>query len=87
MHWAIEADKLVKQYGNIKALDQVSLCVQQGEIFGFLGPNGAGKTTFIKILLNLSFADKGIAKIFSTDSKKVAARDKIGFLPETPYFY
>ena len=87
MHWAIEADKLVKQYGNIKALDQVSLRVQQGEIFGFLGPNGAGKTTFIKILLNLSFADKGIAKIFSTDSKKVAARDKIGFLPETPYFY
>jgi len=87
MHWAIEAVNLVKQYGNVKALDQVSLRVQQGEIFGFLGPNGAGKTTFIKILLNLSFADKGIAKIFSTDSKKVAARHKIGFLPETPYFY
>lgn len=87
MHWAIEADNLIKQYGNTKALDQVSLRVQQGEIFGFLGPNGAGKTTFIKILLNLSFADSGIAKIFNTDSKKVAARQKIGFLPETPYFY
>lgn len=87
MHWAIEADNLIKQYGNTKALDQVSLRVQQGDIFGFLGPNGAGKTTFIKILLNLSFADSGIAKIFNTDSKKVAARQKIGFLPETPYFY
>ena len=87
MNWAIEADNLIKQYGNTKALDQVSLRVQQGDIFGFLGPNGAGKTTFIKILLNLSFADSGIAKIFNTDSKKVAARQKIGFLPETPYFY
>ena len=87
MNWAIEADNLIKQYGNTKALDQVSLRVQQGDIFGFLGPNGAGKTTFIKILLNLSFADSGIAKIFNTDSKKVAARQKVGFLPETPYFY
>ena len=87
MNWAIEADNLIKQYGNTKALDQVSLRVQQGDIFGFLGPNGAGKTTFIKILLNLSFADSGIAKIFNTNSKKVAARQKIGFLPETPYFY
>jgi ABC-2 type transport system ATP-binding protein len=87
MNWAIEADNLIKEYGNTKALDQVSLRVQQGDIFGFLGPNGAGKTTFIKILLNLSFADSGIAKIFNTDSKKVAARQKVGFLPETPYFY
>jgi ABC-2 type transport system ATP-binding protein len=87
MNWAIEADNLIKQYGNTKALDQVSLRVQQGDIFGFLGPNGAGKTTFIKILLNMSFADSGIAKIFNTDSKKVAARQKVGFLPETPYFY
>ncbi len=87
MNWAIEADNLIKQYGNTKALDQVSLRVQQGDIFGFLGPNGAGKTTFIKILLNMSFADSGIAKIFNTDSKNVAARQKVGFLPETPYFY
>jgi ABC-2 type transport system ATP-binding protein len=87
MQWAIEADNLVKQYGNIKALNQVSLRVQQGEIYGFLGPNGAGKTTFIKILLNLSFADKGSAKLLGIDSKKVAARKNVGFLPETPYFY
>jgi len=51
MNWAIEADNLIKQYGNTKALDQVSLQVQQGDIFGFLGPNGAGKTTFIKFCL------------------------------------
>jgi ABC-2 type transport system ATP-binding protein len=87
MNFAIESDNLIKQYGNTKALDQVSLRVQPGDIFGFLGPNGAGKTTFIKILLNLSFADSGNAKIFNTDSKKVAARQKVGFLPETPYFY
>jgi len=87
MIWAIEADNLIKQYGNTKALDQVSLRVQQGDIFGFLGPNGAGKTTFIKILLNMSFADSGIAKTFNTNSNKVAARQKVGFLPETPYFY
>jgi ABC-2 type transport system ATP-binding protein len=87
MNFAIDAHNLTKQYGNIKALDQVNLRVEQGEIFGFLGPNGAGKTTFIKILLNLSFADRGCAKIYNTDSTKVAARRHIGFLPETPYFY
>ena len=87
MNFAIDAHNLTKQYGNIKALDQVNLRVEQGEIFGFLGPNGAGKTTFIKILLNLCFADSGIARIFNTDSRKVSARQNIGFLPETPYFY
>lgn len=87
MNWAIETDKVSKQYGNIKALDQVSLQVARGEIFGFLGPNGAGKTTFLKILLNLSFADAGSAKLFGIDSRKVAARNKVGFLPEISCFY
>jgi ABC-2 type transport system ATP-binding protein len=87
MQWPIEAEDIVKNYGTTRALDQVSVRVAHGEIFGFLGPNGAGKTTFIKILLNLSFADAGQVKLLGVESNNVASRQKVGFLPEAPYYY
>ncbi len=87
MNWAIETDNVSKRYGNVTALDRVNLQVAPGEIFGFLGPNGAGKTTFIKILLNLCFADAGSAKLYGIDSRNVSARKNVGFLPETSFFY
>ncbi|MGB9893215.1 MAG: ABC transporter ATP-binding protein [Candidatus Saccharicenans sp.] len=70
-----------------QVLKGVSFQVNEGEIFGYLGPNGAGKTTTIKCILNLIFPDAGKITIFGEDSLKPRARQKVGFLPENPYFY
>jgi ABC-2 type transport system ATP-binding protein len=61
--------------------------VQSGEIFGFLGPNGAGKTTTLKLLMQLIFPTAGRAEILGRPLGDVAARHRIGYLPENPYFY
>ncbi|MBC7364069.1 MAG: ABC transporter ATP-binding protein [Candidatus Aminicenantes bacterium] len=70
-----------------QVLKGVSFYVNEGEIFGYLGPNGAGKTTTIKCILNLIFPEAGEIKIFGEDSLRPRARQKVGFLPENPYFY
>jgi len=68
-------------------LDGLSLTVRRGEIFGFLGPNGAGKTTTLKILLGLVRASSGRVLLLGEPAGNVATRRRIGFLPESPYFY
>jgi ABC-2 type transport system ATP-binding protein len=70
----------------IKALDSISLAIEQGIIFGLLGPNGAGKTTLIKILLGLVFPTSGSAKILDKDVSDFNVRKKIGYLPENHKF-
>ncbi len=70
-----------------QVLKGVSLSVQEGEIYGFLGPNGAGKTTSIKCLLGLLFPDAGSVELFGEPGPTLAARRRIGYLPERPYFY
>ncbi|MCC2640032.1 MAG: ABC-type transport system, ATPase component [Nitrospira sp.] len=69
------------------ALDGLSLTVGRGEIFGFLGPNGAGKTTTLKILMGLVRATRGKAVMLGQPAGDVGSRRRIGFLPESPYFY
>lgn len=69
------------------ALDNLSLEVARGEIFGYLGPNGSGKTTTIKILMGLSFADGGSARILGKPLEDPSWRHRTGYLPEHPYFY
>lgn len=71
----------------VRALQDLSLEIAQGEVFGFLGPNGAGKSTTIKILINLIFPDSGRALIAGKDCGLKDARRLVGFLPENPYFY
>jgi len=71
----------------VKALKNLSLEIETGQIFGFLGPNGAGKSTAIKILLNLIFPDSGQALIGKTDVRDKDVRRFVGYLPENPYFY
>jgi ABC-2 type transport system ATP-binding protein len=89
----LELEKVYKSYslGFIPrkklVLKGISFYVNEGEIFGYLGPNGAGKTTTIKCILNLIFPDAGRITIFGQDSLKPGARNKVGFLPENPYFY
>jgi ABC-2 type transport system ATP-binding protein len=70
-----------------EALRGISFSVERGEIFGFLGPNGAGKTTTIKILMGLIFPSGGSAKVFGAPVGDRGAKQRIGYLPENPYFY
>jgi ABC-2 type transport system ATP-binding protein len=70
-----------------RALDQLTLDVEQGEVFGFLGPNGAGKTTTLKLLMQLVFPSSGRAEMLGRPLGDRATRHRIGYLPENPYFY
>jgi ABC-2 type transport system ATP-binding protein len=89
----IEVQDLAKTYRTpfrrkrVEALRGVSFRVERGEIFGFLGPNGAGKTTTIRTLMGLIEPTGGAASIFGHAVPSRAARQKLGFLPEQPYFY
>ncbi len=71
----------------VNALKGVSFEIQPGTVTGFLGANGAGKTTTIKCLLELAFADEGKVFYFDKEGLTNAAKARIGFLPERPYFY
>jgi ABC-2 type transport system ATP-binding protein len=90
----VEIEKLTKDFQvgfwkkhPVRALDNLSLQVQKGEIFGFLGPNGAGKSTTLKILMNLLHATSGEARILGKPTDSVPMHKSIGYLPENPYFY
>lgn len=76
-----------KKGTKVVALNDVSLTVQSGEVFGFLGPNGAGKSTTIKTLLGLIRPTAGKVFIHGMDSLLSDARRRIGYLPENPAFY
>ncbi len=91
---AIVVDQLEKTFRSnwpgkpgFKALSGLSLSVSLGEIYGFLGPNGAGKTTTLKILMGLITATGGRAEVLGKPAGDVPTRRRIGFLPESPYFY
>src|SRR6056297_4196131 len=81
---ALEIDGLRKTYGDVTALDGVSLTVEEGEFFGLLGPNGAGKTTFINTLVGLVRKTGGEARVFGYDVEDdyQQARDAIGVAPQ-----
>ncbi len=90
----IEIANLTKDYEvgffrkrKVRALDDLSLSVDGGQIFGFLGANGAGKTTTLKLLMRLIFPTSGSAKILNRDIGDVRMHERIGYLPENPYFY
>jgi ABC-2 type transport system ATP-binding protein len=68
-------------------LRDLSLSVQDGEIFGCLGPNGAGKTTTLKLLMGLIYPTAGEARILGMELHDPRVKSQIGFLPEQPYFY
>lgn len=90
----LEIKNLTKDYEvgfwrkrKVRALDDLSLSVQSGEIFGFLGANGAGKTTTLKLLMRLIFPTAGTASILGSDIQDIRMHKNIGYLPENPYFY
>jgi ABC-2 type transport system ATP-binding protein len=71
----------------VQALKGVNLTIHKGEIFGYLGPNGAGKTTTLKIIVGIIFPTSGYVSVLSHPPNDVAVKQRIGFLPESPYFY
>ena len=94
MTTVVEIKNLSKDYETgfwrkkkVRALDDLTLSVGGGQIFGFLGGNGAGKTTTIKILMSLLFPTAGTAKILGKEISDVQMHKAIGYCPENPYFY
>jgi ABC-2 type transport system ATP-binding protein len=90
----VEINNLTKDYEvgffrkrKVRALDGLSLSVNANEIFGFLGANGAGKTTTLKLLMRLIFPSSGTARILGHDIDDVGMHQRIGYVPENPYFY
>ncbi|HLF88960.1 MAG TPA: ABC transporter ATP-binding protein [Anaerolineales bacterium] len=79
---AIETSHLRKDFGDKTAVDDLSLAVERGEVFGFLGPNGAGKTTSVKMLLGLVHPTSGEGQVLGRSLGHPATRAKVGFLPE-----
>jgi ABC-2 type transport system ATP-binding protein len=93
MH-AIEIEGLTKEYRvgfwktrTKRALSSLDLQVQHGEVFGLLGPNGAGKTTTLKLLFRLVFPTSGTARILGKGLHDTSMHQRVGYLPENPYFY
>ncbi len=80
----VEADRLSKSFGAIRAVDDISLRVSKGEVLGFLGPNGAGKSTTMKILTGFLEPDSGTARVCSFDvvENPKTAKACLGYLPE-----
>jgi ABC-2 type transport system ATP-binding protein len=94
MNTVVEINNLTKDYDvgfwrkrKVRALEDLSLHINEGEIFGFLGANGAGKTTTLKLLMRLIFPTSGTARILGRDISDVSMHASIGYLPENPYFY
>ena len=83
----VRLDGVSKAFGPVRAVDKLSLRIRQGEILGFLGTNGAGKTTTIKMLLGFFPPDEGQLSVLGGDPCEPATRRKIGFMPETAYYY
>ena len=86
---AIEINNLTKKFGDFTAVDDLSLNVKEGEIFGFLGPNGAGKSTTIRVLCTLAQPTEGSAKVAGYDLVKESAnvRENIGLVAEKMIMY
>jgi ABC-2 type transport system ATP-binding protein len=79
---AIEIKNLRKEFGAKVAVEDLTLTVERGEVFGFLGPNGAGKTTSVKMLLSLIQPTSGEGKLFGESLGTAEVRARVGFLPE-----
>ena len=86
----LEIKNLVKIYGkDFKAVDDVSIVIEDGEIFGFIGPNGAGKTTTIKSIVGLIDFDEGSVLLDGMDvtKNKIECKKKIAYIPDNPEIY
>lgn len=85
----IEVKNLIKNYGELRAIDNISFTLDKGKILGFLGPNGAGKTTTMRIITGFISPSSGTVKVggYDVSEHPMQVKKKIGYLPETPPLY
>jgi ABC-2 type transport system ATP-binding protein len=85
----IELRGVTKCYGSLKAVDDLNLTIQKGEIFGLLGPNGAGKTTTILVMLGLTEPTSGTAHVcgYNATNDPISVKRKVGYMPDSVGFY
>lgn len=85
----VKMDQVTKKFGDVTAVDKVSLEIEEGEIFGLLGPNGAGKSTAINMITGLLSIDKGSISIYGKDVKKdkMATKSYVGIVPQDIAIY
>ena len=85
----IELDRLVKKFGDLVAVNDLSLTIPRGEFFAMLGPNAAGKTTTMKLLTGLIKPTSGCARIcgFDVQSQPLEARQRLAYVPDFPFLY
>ena len=85
----LKINNLVKSFGNFNAVDDITLHIKPGDLYGFLGPNGAGKTTTIKIITGLYALSSGTVEVNGIDISKnhLEAKKLIGYIPDQPFLY
>ncbi len=86
---AVDAEDVTKTFGSVRAVDNISVRVAEGEVYGVLGPNGAGKTTFLRMLFGLIRPDAGVIRVFGRtwDEDGVRVLDGVAGFIESPRFY
>lgn len=86
MEYVLKTEHLTKRYKTKKVVNDVSMSIHKGDIYGFIGENGAGKTSFMKLILGITFPNSGTIDLFEGEDLQTARR-KIGSLVETPAIY
>lgn len=82
----VEIEKVTKTFGKVVAVDDLSLNVNQGTIYGFIGPNGSGKTTTLRMMMNIFYPDRGVIRVLGSQLSG-SATDRIGYMPEERGLY
>lgn len=82
----VEIQNVTKTFGKVTAVDDLSLTVPQGSVYGFIGPNGSGKTTTLRMIMNILYPDRGRIRVFG-DPLQGPCTDRIGYLPEERGLY
>ena len=83
---AVEIRSVTKTFGRVTAVDDLSLGVPEGSVYGFIGPNGSGKTTTLRMIMNIYAADRGSIRVFGEELRG-ACTDRIGYMPEERGLY
>ncbi|NIM47897.1 MAG: ATP-binding cassette domain-containing protein, partial [Gemmatimonadales bacterium] len=82
----VEIRTVTKSFGRVTAVDELSLDVPQGSVYGFIGPNGSGKTTTLRMIMNIYYPDSGSIRVFGEELHG-ACTDRIGYMPEERGLY
>ena len=83
---AVEIQSVTKTFGDLTAVDDLTLTVPEGSVYGFIGPNGSGKTTTMRMIVNIFYPDRGTIRVFGTESHGTSSAH-IGYLPEERGLY